>query len=77
MRTKRPVGRPRVLPNRWRANVILHACGLGPHEISRLLDIEIRVAERNYKRDKERYLPEAYLAMSEECAKLVTKNDVQ
>lgn len=74
--TKRPPGRPRVLPNRWKANVALRSMGLTQVEVGILLGIDVRVADRNFKRDAERFLPELISKMRRAYAKLALKKDV-
>ena len=54
------MGRPRIDPDRWRAVVALRSSGFGAVETARLLDLEKRAMERNYKRDVEKFLPDIW-----------------
>jgi hypothetical protein len=53
------IGRPRLKPDRWKANVILRFAGFSNRAICRLLgETNERVMGRNYKRDLALYFPE-------------------
>jgi hypothetical protein len=53
------MGRPRLDPDRWKANVVLRIAGFSNLAICRLLgETNEQVLGRNYKRDVDLYFPE-------------------